>query len=72
MQLEELLGKYKRLRAELAQAYAARSCNPNHLNRLDDEIASTERALIRAQPGDEQTSDLLPGLEHLWAGSHWR
>ena len=65
MKLEELMGKYLRLRAELAQAYAADGWNTDHLNRLGDDIASTERALARAQPRDEQTSDLLPGLVHL-------
>jgi hypothetical protein len=62
MKLEELMGKYMRLRAELAAAYEAGSRNTDHLNRLGDEIASTERALARAQPRDERTSDLLPGL----------
>ena len=65
MKLEELLGKYMRLRAELAQAYAAADWNTDHLNRLGDDIALTEQALARAQPRDEQTSDLLPGLLHL-------
>ncbi len=61
MKLEELLGKYMRLRAELARTYEAGGSNTNHLNRLGDEIASTERALARAQPRGEQTGDLMSG-----------
>ena len=68
MKLEELLGKYMRLRAELARAYEAATWNTDYLNRLGDEIASTERALARAQPHDAQPSALLPGL-HLPATS---
>ena len=65
MKLEELMGKYMRLRAELSEAYAAASWNTDHLNRLGDDIASTEQALARAHARDEQTGDLLPGLLHL-------
>jgi len=62
MKLEELWGKYMRLRDELDHAYEGEFQNPSQLNRLGDEIASTERAIAKAQPSDEQTSDLLPGL----------
>jgi len=62
MKLEELWGKYMRLRAELDHAYEGEFQNPSQLNRLGDEIASTERAIAKAQPSHEQTSDLLPGL----------
>ncbi len=62
MTLEQLLGKYSRLRAELSGAYEARAWDTSYINRLSDEIAATERALVRTQPADEQTSDSLPGL----------
>ncbi len=62
MTLDQLLGKYMRLRSELSSAYQARAWDTSYINRLSDEIASTERALVRAQPLDEQTSDSLPGL----------
>ena len=57
MTLEQLLGKYSRLRAGLSGAYEARVWDTNYINRLSDEIAATEKALMRAQPLDEQTSD---------------
>ena len=62
MNLEQLLGKYSRLRAELSAAYQAPVWDTQHINRLSDEIAATENALARAQPLDEQTSDSLPGF----------
>lgn len=60
MILEQLVGKYLRLRAELATAYAALSGDTRHIDRLDHEMASTGRAIIAAQSLDEQTSDDLP------------
>ena len=62
MNVEQLLGKYLRLRSELSGAYLARAWDTSYINRLSDEIAATERALVQAQPVDEQTSDSLPGI----------
>lgn len=60
MHLEQLIGKYQRLRDELAKAYAQEHWASLHIDRLGNEIAATERELIRAQPLDEQTSDVVP------------
>ena len=62
MTLEQLVGKLMRLRTELLAAYKARSCDLSYLERLNDDIASTERAIEHTQPADEQTSDTLPGF----------
>ena len=60
MTLEQLIGKYMRLRAELSAAYAALAWNTRHIDRLDDDIESTGRAITQAQPLDEQTNDSFP------------
>ncbi len=62
MTLEQLVGKYMRLRAELSAAYASLSWNTRQINRLDTEITSTEKAIAEAQPLDEQTSDSFPAF----------
>ncbi len=62
MHLEQLIGKYQRLRDELAQAYRDPAWDTSHIDRLSEEIVATERALAKAQPLDEQTNDLIPGL----------
>ena len=43
MTLEQLLGKYLRLRAELSSAYEAPAWDASHIDRLSDEIAATEK-----------------------------
>lgn len=45
----ELVGKYSRLREELADAYSAPVWQSGHIDRLTDEIAETERALAARQ-----------------------
>lgn len=66
MTLDELVGKYARLRAELAAAYGAMSWDMRRITRLDDEIASTAVAITQAQPLDEQTSETQPGFLSLY------
>ena len=62
MPLDQLIGKYQRLRDELAQAYRDPAWDTSHINRLSDEIVATEREMVKAQPMDEQTDDMIPGL----------
>ena len=62
MTLDQLVGKYFRLRAELAAAYAALFWDTRHIDRLDNEIASTGVAIAQAQPIDEQTMETMPGF----------
>ena len=61
MGLEELVGKYMRLRAELSEAYGASHWNRERVDRITDEMASVERAILKTPPWDEQTSDTLAG-----------
>lgn len=56
------MGKYRRLRDELAQAYVDPAWDASHINRLSDEIVATERAIAKAQPRDEHTNDPIVGL----------
>jgi|GEM_PF-1651990 len=62
MGLEELIGKYMRLRVDLSYAYGAAPWNSAHLDRISDEMASVERSILQTRPWDEQTSDTLAGL----------
>ncbi len=62
MHLEQLIGKYQRLRGELAHAYRKPASDTRHINRLSNEIVATERAMARAQPRDGQTNDPIPGV----------
>ena len=48
MTLDQLTGKYARLRAELAEAYAEpewSACRSGHIDRIAGELIETERAL---------------------------
>ncbi|MES2228743.1 MAG: hypothetical protein V4540_13375 [Pseudomonadota bacterium] len=45
MRTSELEGKYTRLRAELAAAYAAPACHVGHIDRLTAELADVELRL---------------------------
>ena len=62
MHLEQLMGKYRRLRAELDAAYGDGAWDTRRIDRIADEIAATERELAQADSQDEQTSDWIPGL----------
>ena len=55
MTLEQLTGKYARLRQELADAYSASAWRAGRIDRIAEELADTERALACYQPVDEQT-----------------
>ena len=45
MTLEQLTGRYWRLRQELAAAYEAQPWHSGQIDRLVDQIAETERAI---------------------------
>lgn len=62
MPLDELFGTYMRLRQELADARDAPPWRRSPVDRLVREIVEVERAIAEAQPVDEQTNDLLPGI----------
>ena len=54
MTLEQLTGKYARLRQELADASSASAWRAGRIDRIAEELADTERALAAYQPVDEQ------------------
>jgi hypothetical protein len=66
MQFEQLMGRYSRLRRELADACMAPSWNVRWIDRLADELAATEREIASRRPFDEQGGDgslgFLPAL----------
>jgi hypothetical protein len=60
MDLEQLMGRYFRLKQELATAYREQPWRGGHVDRLTDELATTGRDLAALQPRDEQCSDTVP------------
>lgn len=58
MQLDELKGRYARLRSELDKAYAATVWDSNHINRITDEIVPVEYALASLQSGTTNEESL--------------
>ncbi|MEO8835205.1 MAG: hypothetical protein ABI364_00535 [Caldimonas sp.] len=58
--LNELLGKYVRLQADLRAAIASPRTPEGHVDRLSAELLAAERMLAALQPADEQTNELLP------------
>ncbi len=59
MDLEQLMGRYFRLKQELAIAYKAQPWHSGRIDRLADELAATEREIAARQPADEQCSEPL-------------
>ena len=57
MTREQLTGKHARLRQELADAYSAPAWRVGRIDRIADELAETERAIVAGQPQDEPTDN---------------
>ena len=57
MDLEQLMGRYFRLKQELAIAYKAQPWQSGRIDRLADELAATEREIVALHPADEQCSE---------------
>lgn len=62
MQLEQLMGRYFRLKQELAVAYRERPWHGARIDRLADDLTSTEREIAALQPVDEQCGDSMLGF----------
>jgi hypothetical protein len=54
MGFNELTGKYRRLRNELEEAYAAPAWNRPKIDRIADEIVATEMALASVLPHEDE------------------
>ncbi len=59
MDLEQLMGRYFRLKQELAAAYRAQPWHSNMIDRIADDLACTEREIASRQPVDEQCNQSL-------------
>ena len=55
MNIEQLTGRYFRLRQELAAAYGSVPWNTGHIDRLTDELAATEREIAVATVRNHRT-----------------
>ena len=62
MQFEQLMGRYFRLKQELAIAYREQPWHGARIDRLADDLASAEREIVLLQPLDEQYSDPMLGF----------
>jgi hypothetical protein len=59
MDLEQLMGRYFRLKQELSIAYRAQPWHSGKIDRLADDLAATEREIAALQPIDEQCNESL-------------
>lgn len=59
MDIEQLMGRYFRLKQELSIAYRAQPWQSGKIDRLADDLAATEREIAALQPVDEQLDDAL-------------
>lgn len=57
MDLDQLMGRYFRLKQELSIAYRSQPWHSGKIDRLADELAATEREIAARQPADEQCSE---------------
>ena len=62
MDLEQLMGRYFRLRQELSLAYRTQPWHSGHLDRLADELAATERAITSLRLEDAQRGEPMLNL----------
>jgi hypothetical protein len=57
MDLEQLMGRYFRLKQELAIAYRAQPWQTARLDRLAEDLAATEKEIVAARTEDEQCGE---------------
>lgn len=61
MDQEQLMGRFIRLKQELAVAYRAEPWQSARVDRIADDLADTERQLVALRPLDEQCGEsILP------------
>ena len=61
MHLEQLTGRYYRLKQELLLAYREQPGHGPRIDRLADDLIATEREIASLQPLDEQCGDPMLG-----------
>lgn len=61
MYLEQLMGRYHRLKQELSLAYREHPRHGPRIDRLADDLTATEREIASLQPLDEQCGDSMLG-----------
>lgn len=62
MKLEQLMGRYFRLKQELSIAYRAQPWHSARIDRLADELAATEREIAARQPANQAHTASMLGL----------
>ena len=62
MYLQQLMGRYYRLRQELSLAYREQPWHGARIDRLADDLTATEREIASLQPADEQCGDPMLGF----------
>lgn len=62
MHLEQLMGRYFRLKQELSVAYRQQPWHSARIDRLADDLSATEREIAALQPSDEQCGDPMLGF----------
>jgi hypothetical protein len=60
MNLEQLMGRYFRLKQELAIVSQAQPWHKGRINRLADELAAVEREITALQPTTPPATSTLP------------
>ncbi|MDE2093406.1 MAG: hypothetical protein KGI87_06100 [Burkholderiales bacterium] len=56
MELEQLMGRYHRLKQELAAAYKTQPWHAARIDRLADDLAAAEREITALQPHEARRS----------------
>lgn len=62
MELEQLMGRYYRLKQELAVAYKTQPWHVARIDRLADDLADAEREIAALQLYDEQCDEPTASL----------
>ena len=62
MTLDQLMGRYFRVKQELAVAHRQQPWHGSRINRLADDLTATEREIAAMQPADEQCGDPMFGF----------
>ena len=62
MELEQLMGRYFRLKQELSLAYREQPWHGGRIDRLADELSATEREIASRQARDGERAERMFGF----------